>query len=112
MTRGRLLLVALAAALANAALPFATGDVVVPANIVVPMLVCIIAGWLMTFQAGGVSASRTWQDWIFFGPLAPNPSEWVKPLPPSKATQVFVLAAGAALGGVVGIMLLAAGAPS
>jgi hypothetical protein len=112
VTRGRLLLVALAIAVANAVLPLIGQDFVVPANIIAPMLVCIVSGWLMMFQVGGVSASRSWRDWIFFGPLAPNPDEWVKPLPPSKVSQVFVLSAGAALGGVVGIMFLAAGGQS
>jgi hypothetical protein len=102
VSRGRLLLAALLLASANAALPAVVGEVAVPANIILPFLVCIIAGWLMAFQVGGVRASHDWKDWILFGPLAPHPRELVKPLPPSRATQIFVLALAASLVGWLG----------
>ena len=68
---------------------------------VLPMVVCILCGWILIFQAKAVRKAENWIESLFFRSLVPVPSNWVKPVPLSWAGQLLLIMASISSGAII-----------
>jgi hypothetical protein len=70
----------------------------------IPMLICILCGWVLTFQSGGMRSARSLREHLLFGLLVPVPSNWIKPVPLAWPAQVMLVSAAVPAGAIARLM--------
>ena len=68
------------------------------------MIVCILCGWVLTFQMEAVRKAKNLKEGLLFGCLLPIPSNWLKPVPLSWPAQVLLISAAIPIGSIISII--------
>ena len=72
-----------------------------------PMLVCIVCGWILTFQSKAVRVAQNWKEHVLVGVLVPVPSNWQKPVRLSWAARVLLVSAAIPAGAAIRLLWIA-----
>jgi hypothetical protein len=88
-------------------IPHLPEDYVV-ALVVVPMVLCMLCGWVLLLQNRGMRVSRGWKELLLFGPLQAEPDNWGHRIArvPALALLGFIAIASGALLGILWTVLV------
>ena len=72
-----------------------------------PILICIVCGWILTFQAHAVRVAHGWKEHLLVGVLVPVPSNWLKPVRLSWPARILLVSAAIPTGAAIRMLWIA-----